>query len=185
MVSTPHTQLLAAWRSHASTSSCHVLGCSDAYVSSWLRRWAISCTGACFLYPGIIFLQGCYRGSIEKFRFRVWRGVGVIFTSNVNLWIAQKLRIISLLHIGLVTCGMHFPKIQKVFSFLNSGPSGHDHGPPKQLFLILAPPNYSKEFRKSRTIFNWHYSWKSPIGKNGRWHFQESENSRKSRFGEF
>ena len=67
-----------------------------------------------------------------------------ISTQNFELWKGQKLRIIILPNIGLVTFDFHFPKIRQVFIFLTFGTSGNVRDPQKPLFLTLDPPSYSK-----------------------------------------
>ena len=54
----------------------------------------------------------------------VW---GAIFTIIFKKRVARKLRRIILLHFGLVTFNIHFPKIRKVLMFMIFGPSERDH----------------------------------------------------------
>ena len=91
----------------------------------------------------------------------VW---GTNFTLNFHKRVAQKLCIIVLLRLGLVTFGFHFGEIRKVFIFMIFGPSGHVHLPQNQLFLILDTPNYSKQStNKSRNVFGQSYYAKIPF----------------------
>ena len=62
--------------------------------------------------------------------------------------IAQKLRIIILLHFGLVTFRFHFGETRKVIISMIFGTSGRDHGPQTQLFLTLVTPNGLRKAEK-------------------------------------
>ena len=53
-------------------------------------------------------------------------GVGAIFVVNFENPVAQKLRIIILLHLGLVIFNLHFPQIKKVVVIMIFGPRGVD-----------------------------------------------------------
>ena len=65
----------------------------------------------------------------------VW---GAKFIVNVVKSVAPKLRIIILLHLGLVAFRFHFPKTRKILIFMIFGLGGRVHRPQNQLFL--GPP---------------------------------------------
>ena len=52
---------------------------------------------------------------------------GTFLKLNFDKRVAQKLRRIILLHIGLVILNVHFPKVRKVIIFMMFGPNGHVH----------------------------------------------------------
>ena len=60
--------------------------------------------------------------------------LGAMFTVNLIERTARKLHRTILLHFGLVTFNFHFPETQNLLMFVISRPTGHDHGPPSQLF---------------------------------------------------
>ena len=69
-------------------------------------------------------------------------GLGAIFTERFRKRVARKLRIIILLHFGLVTFRTLFPEDPKVIIFMFFELGGCLHGPQHQLFSTLGPPRY-------------------------------------------
>ena len=77
------------------------------------------------------------------------RGSGGIFIVSIMKTIAQKLRIIILLHfLGLITFNIHDWEIRKPLISMVSGPGGCDHDSQNQLSLILGAPRYVDKSKK-------------------------------------
>ena len=105
-------------------------------------------------------LPGPFSGEPFEDRFRgtsqvQWFKVQANLRKSKLVWgvnfierIAQKLHRIILLHFGLVTFEFDFRKTRKLIIFLVFGPSGRNHGPQNQLFLILEIPRYLTNSRK-------------------------------------
>ena len=78
------------------------------------------------------------------------------FYPNLKKRVAQKLRRIILLHIGLVCVRLHFPKIINICMCMIFGPSGNVHGPNQ--FFYIGPtklPNIMQE--KAKSFSKQHY----------------------------
>ena len=85
--------------------------------------------------------------------FRFWDLVRGIFTVIPDKMV-QKLRIIILLHLRLITFNFHFPQNHKIIIFVIFGPGGGVHGPQNHLYLPLGPLNYFNQFKKSPESFS-------------------------------
>ena len=84
---------------------------------------------------------------MEQFWFsRLGLSGGGIFIVKAHKRMARKLRVIILLHLGLVSFRFHFGRTLKVFIFMIFGPSGRGHDSRKHQLT----PNNSSE---SQIIF--------------------------------
>ena len=90
---------------------------------------------------------------MEQIRFGVCRRFGGPFVLLIfKLRMANKPRIIILLHGKLVTCNFRFPKNRKVFIFMVFGPRGHVHDPKANYDQLWRHKKIRKK-RKSNNLF--------------------------------
>ena len=84
--------------------------------------------------------------------FGSWES-GIHFIVNVKTRMAQKLRRIILLHLGLLTFRSHFPRIHKIIIFVIFGLGRCVHGIHNQSFLTLEKPRWSNKYRDTVISF--------------------------------
>ena len=84
---------------------------------------------------------------------RLWACGGRSCCKFKKRWIAQKLRIILLLHCGLATFKFYSGKVQQSVMFMVSAPNGCVHDTQNQSFSTLDTPNYSKYLKTNPGIF--------------------------------
>ena len=85
-------------------------------------------------------------------------GLGSQFYCIFEVWIAQKLRIIILLHLGLVNFGLHSGKTWQPIMFMVFGPSGCDHDSQKPISIIFGDTKILQTIQEqSQTILEKYY----------------------------
>ena len=135
-------------------------GCQDSFeISCWYLELHLAVLQRRITIGALRALQGLDRGSGEEFQICGLGGVwGVILILNFNKRVAQKLRRIILLHLGLVTSRFHSGKTRTVIIFMIFGASEHVHVFQNQSISTLGPPSYLTKTKDFPNHFETYYS---------------------------
>ena len=99
---------------------------------------------------------------------QIWgpRGLGAISTVNFKKMFARRLRIIILLHLGLITFRIHFWKTRKTLISSFSDLADVTMTPETNYIRFGQHQDTSNNTRKYSTIFGKYYFWKCPNSEN-------------------